>query len=40
MTPAESARLRSLRAKTIAELRRTDAPFVDHLPPTKAELPP
>ena len=36
--PAHAARLRDLRAKTIAELRRTDAKFVDRLPPTKAEL--
>ena len=30
--------LGDLRAKTIAELRRTDAKFVDRMPPTKAEL--
>jgi arylsulfatase A-like enzyme len=30
--------LESLRAKTIAELRRTDARFVDNLPKTKAEI--
>lgn len=36
--PAHAARLRDLRAKTIAELRRTDAKFVDRMPPTKAEL--
>ena len=36
--PAEAARLRDLRAKTIAELRRTEAPFVDRMPKTKAEL--
>ncbi|HEX4130584.1 MAG TPA: sulfatase-like hydrolase/transferase [Pirellulales bacterium] len=30
--------LEALRAKTIAELRRTDAPFVDAMPPTKAML--
>ena len=36
--PAEAVRLRELRAKTIAELRRTEAPFVDRMPPTKAEL--
>jgi hypothetical protein len=27
--------LESLRAKTMAELRRTDARFVDSMPPTK-----
>jgi arylsulfatase A-like enzyme len=36
--PAETARLAALRAKTIDELRRTEAPFVDRMPPTKAEL--
>ena len=35
--PAHAARLRELRAKAIAELRRTDAGFVDHMPATKAE---
>jgi arylsulfatase A-like enzyme len=35
--PDQAARLRELRGKAIAELRRTDAKFVDHLPPTKAE---
>ena len=38
--PAYAGRLRDLRRKTIAELRRTEAPFVDRLPPTKAELAP
>jgi arylsulfatase A-like enzyme len=33
----QAGRLRALRAKAIAELRRTDAKFVDRLPPTKAE---
>lgn len=32
-----AARLKDLRAQTIAELRRTDAKFVDRMPPTKAE---
>ena len=36
--PAHAARLRELRAKAIAELKRTDAKFVDRMPPTKAEL--
>lgn len=31
--PAQQPRLRHLRALTIQELRRTEAPFVDHLPP-------
>jgi arylsulfatase A-like enzyme len=35
--PAQAARLRELRAKAIAELKRTDAKFVDRMPPTKAE---
>lgn len=35
--PDQATRLRELRAKAIAELRRTDAKFVDRLPPTKAE---
>ncbi|MBE7540350.1 MAG: sulfatase-like hydrolase/transferase [Opitutaceae bacterium] len=35
--PEQSVRLRALRAKTLAELRRTDAKFVDNLPPTRAE---
>ena len=35
--PEHATRLRDLRAKTIAELRRTDAKFVDRLPPTRAE---
>lgn len=34
---SHAIRLRDLRAKTIAELRRTDAKFVDRMPPTKAE---
>lgn len=38
LRPAHAARLRELRAKAIAELRRTDAKFVDRLPPTRAEL--
>jgi arylsulfatase A-like enzyme len=36
--PDQSARLTELRQKTIEELRRTDAPFVDSMPKTKAEL--
>jgi arylsulfatase A-like enzyme len=35
--PEFTALLRSLRAKTVAELRRTDAVFVDRMPPTRAE---
>ena len=35
--PGRAAQLRELRAKAIAELRRTDAGFVDRMPPTKAE---
>lgn len=35
--PEHAARLRDLRAKAIAELRRTDAKFVERMPPTKAE---
>ncbi len=35
--PEHAGRLRELRAKAIAELRRTDAKFVDRMPPTKAE---
>ncbi|MDO8540368.1 MAG: sulfatase-like hydrolase/transferase [Opitutaceae bacterium] len=35
--PEHATRLRELRAKAIAELRRTDAKFVDRMPPTKAE---
>ena len=35
--PEHAARLRELRAKAIAELRRTDAKFVDRMPPTRAE---
>ncbi|NLX94732.1 MAG: sulfatase-like hydrolase/transferase [Rhodopirellula sp.] len=34
--PEHRARLESLRAKTIDELRRTEAGFVDSMPPTKA----
>lgn len=33
--PEHAARLRELRAKAIAELRRTDAKFVDRMPPVK-----
>jgi len=36
--PEHAARLKELRAKAIDELRRTDAKFVDKMPPTKAEL--
>jgi arylsulfatase A-like enzyme len=36
--PEHAMRLRELRAKAIAELRRTDAKFVDRMPPTKAEI--
>ncbi len=35
--PQHAARLRELRAKALAELRRTDARFVDRLPPTRQE---
>lgn len=35
LRPENGMLLESLRAKAIAELRRTDAPFVDALPPTK-----
>ncbi len=38
LRPAHAARLRTMRAEAIAELRRTDAKFVDHLPPTRAEM--
>lgn len=34
--PAHRSLLESLRTKAIAELRRTDAPFVDAMPPTRA----
>jgi arylsulfatase A-like enzyme len=34
--PAHRARLEALRARTIAELRRTEAPFVDGLPPVRS----
>jgi arylsulfatase A-like enzyme len=37
LKPEQAGRLRALRAKAIAELRRTDAKFVDRMPPTKAE---
>ena len=33
--PEQAARLKTLRAKAIAELRRTEAKFVDSLPPTR-----
>jgi arylsulfatase A-like enzyme len=36
--PEHATRLKDLRAKTIAELRRTDAKFVDRMPKTKAEI--
>jgi arylsulfatase A-like enzyme len=36
--PENKSLLESLRAKTIAELRRTDAGFVDAMPRTKAML--
>ena len=35
--PEQAARMRELRAKAIAELKRTDAKFVDRMPPTKAD---
>ena len=35
--PAQADRLRTLREAAIEELKRTDAKFVDALPPTKAE---
>lgn len=35
--PAQQERLRRLRARTLAELRRTEAPFVDHLPATNQQ---
>lgn len=34
--PKHRQRLQSLREKMLAELHRTDAPFVDNMPPTKA----
>ena len=34
--PEHAGRLRELRATAVAELRRTDAGFVDRMPPTKA----
>ena len=36
--PKHAARLKTLRAKAVAELKRTDAKFIDRLPPTKAEV--
>lgn len=36
--PAHARLLGELRAKAIAELRRTEAKFADRLPPTKAEM--
>ena len=36
--PEHRQLLESLRAKALAELRRTDAPFADRLPPTKAMM--
>lgn len=36
--PEHAARLRALREATIRELRRTEAGFVDRLPPTRDEL--
>jgi arylsulfatase A-like enzyme len=35
VTPEHSARLAAMRARTLAELRRTEAPFVDALPPVR-----
>ena len=35
--PDQRKRLEELRGKAIAELRRTDAKFVDRMPPTKAQ---
>ncbi len=35
--PEHRERLEALRAKTITELRRTDAKFVDRLPPTRGQ---
>jgi arylsulfatase A-like enzyme len=37
LEPAHADRLRQFRAATIAELRRTRAPMVDHLPPVRGE---
>ena len=34
--PENAALLRRLRAATVAELQRTEAPFIEHMPPTKA----
>jgi hypothetical protein len=39
LKPEHRALLAELRAKTIAELRRTDAPFADSMPPTKQMQP-
>jgi len=36
--PAHAAGLRQLREKTVLELKRTDAKFVDRMPRTRAEL--
>jgi hypothetical protein len=36
--PEHGELLKKLRAKAVAELRRTDARFVDQMPKTKAEL--
>jgi arylsulfatase A-like enzyme len=36
--PTHTARLRQVREKTVLELKRTDAKFVDRMPRTKAEL--
>ena len=35
VTPGHRARLESLRARMLAELRRIEAPFVDALPPVR-----
>jgi arylsulfatase A-like enzyme len=37
-SPVNASLLAELRTKAIAELRRTDAKFVDQLPPTRAEM--
>ena len=39
LKPESKTLLADLRAKTIAELRRTSAPFADHMPPTKQMRP-
>ncbi len=36
--PENRSLLETLRSKAIEQLRRTDAPFVDHLPPTQDEI--